>query len=316
MDRSLKTGSITQATDSRIHPQRQPTPLKVRSWGPGASIGIVGGMGEMGRLFADFFDSHGFRVSISDRGPAESARQMVASADMVLFAVPLHETVDIIRDLLPYTQPDQLLMDLSSLKVGPVGEMLKSSSSVLGLHPMFNGHIRSFSGQTMIACPVRIDETAWWKLKNLFQSGGIHIKECSPEEHDRMMSVIQVLFHVTTMLAGRVLREMGVDIMETLDFTSPSYRLEINLLGRMFAQKSTLYAAITQMNPYSRKVLELLEEGLGCYQDWYDVSDFGAFVADFEKSSRYLGEFCRDAFRESSELLDFAVQLPKKACGR
>ncbi len=278
-------------------------------WGPGKTVGIIGGMGQMGQLFRRFFRTEGYTVLVADRSSDGDNKEVLRSSDIVLFAVPLHETVDIIRDLIPYIRPDQLVMDLSSLKIQPIHAMLDSPAAVVGLHPMFGGSISSFMGQTMVACPVRIAPLEWSHLRRLFENQGIRIKECTPEKHDYMMSIIQVLFHVTTMLTGRVLREMGVDVSETMEYTSPSYRLEMNLLGRIFAQNASLYSAITQMNPYTQVVLAHLEEGMKRYKEWYAAADFPAFVSDFIKSSEHLGDFCNLAFEESSMLLDFAVRL-------
>lgn len=273
------------------------------------TLGIIGGKGQMGQLFRRFFEARGYEVIIADCGSERNNEEVMRSADMILFAVPLHETVKIISALVSHARPDQLLMDLSSLKVRPVEAMLRSPSTVVGLHPMFGGSISSFEGQTIVACPVRIVPGEWNYLRQLFEKEGMRVRECSPEKHDHLMSIIQVLFHVTTMLTGRVLREMGVDVAETMEFTSPSYRLEMNLLGRIFAQNPALYSAITQMNPYAMKVFDHLETGLKCYKEWYAQADLPAFVGDFRKSAQHLGDFCQVAFDESSALLDFAVRL-------
>jgi len=280
-------------------------------WGRGRTIGIIGGNGQMGQLFGHFFETQGYQVFVSDLDPGHDHKEIMRISDVVLFAVPLHETVDIIRELAVHARPEQLLMDLSSLKVGPVQAMMGSPSSVVGLHPMFGGNISSFAGQTIVACPVRIAPLEWRYLRRLFENQGIRIRECTPERHDYMMSIIQVLFHVTTMLTGRVLRDLEVDVAETMEFTSPSYRLEMNLLGRMFAQNAALYSAITQMNPFTREVLDHLEAGLKDYKDWYGAADFPAFVDDFKRSAEHLGDFCELAFEESSALLDFSVNLAR-----
>ncbi|MHC1743453.1 MAG: prephenate dehydrogenase/arogenate dehydrogenase family protein [Syntrophobacteraceae bacterium] len=290
-------------------------PIEVKedhSWRPGAAVGIVGGQGEMGRLFARFFSDKGYAVHVADIGTALTGRDVVTRSDVVLFAVPLHQSVAIIRDLIPYTRPEQLLLDVTSLKTRPVQEMLRSKASVVGLHPMFGGRIGTFAGQTLVACPVRVREDDWRGLRELFSSVGILVKETSPEEHDRMMSIIQVLFHMTTMLTGRVLRELNVDIAETLHYTSPSYRLEINLIGRMFAQSPALYSAITQMNPYTGELLNLLKNGLDAYEDWYRKEDLGAFIEDFERSAQHLGPFCGGAYEESSAFLDWIVRVSQR----
>ncbi len=274
----------------------------------GGRIGLIGGRGEMGRLFADFFRKHGYSVEVSGAAGGRGNEDVVRNCDIVIFSVPLHKTESIIRELIPHTRPDQLLMDLTSLKTGPIREMLQSPASVVGLHPMFGGRISSMDGQTMAACPVRIAPSAWEHLRGLFTGAGIRVKECSPEEHDRMMSIIQVLFHMTTMLIGRLLRDMGVNIEDTLDFTSPVYRIEMSLLGRIFAQKGALYSAITMMNPNTRDLIEMFRSGLDAYEKWYETGDLDAFVSDFNLSAGHLGDFCGRAYAESSAILDFSVK--------
>jgi prephenate dehydrogenase len=207
-------------------------------------------------------------------------------------------------------------MDLTSLKDAPVKEMLKSGACVVGLHPMFGGRISGFSGQTVAACPVRIGPAQWEWLRGLFSSSGIRVKECSPEEHDRMMSIIQVLFHLTTMVVGRTLRRLGINIDETMEYTSPSYRIEMNLTGRIFAQNPELYAAITQMNPYSEAIFAELKDGLDVYEQFYRSGNLEGFIEDFERSARHLGDFCANAYRESSEILDFSVNLANRKNSR
>lgn len=289
-----------------------PTP-RTFPWEPPARIGIVGGLGEMGSLFAKFFQDQGYTVSIADLATSVTGRDLAESSDILLFSVPLHRSEEIIREIVPLTRPHQLIMDLTSLKVGPVREMLASPASVVGLHPMFGGRVSSFVGQTLVACPVRIPGPDWKRLKERFLAAGLLVKECTPEYHDRMMSIIQVLFHMTTMLTGHVLRELGVDIAETMDYTSPSYRLEMNILGRMFAQNPALYSAITQKNPYTGDLLDRLRNGLDLYRSWYEAADLHAFIEDFRQSAEHLGHtFCERAYGESSALLDFVIRLARE----
>ena len=276
-------------------------------------MGVIGGLGEMGKLFSRFFLERGYRVEVADLGTPHTSRELVEASDIVLFAVPLHLTIEIIRDLVPYTRPDQLLMDLTSLKVAPIREMLCSQAAVLGLHPMFGGRVSSLVGQTLVACPVRITMPDWTCFQNIFTEAGIRVKETTPEKHDRMMSIIQVLFHMTTMLTGRVLRDLGVDIAETMEYTSPSYRLEINILGRMFAQNGALYSALTEMNPFTADILTHFRRGLEDYEKWYRSEDLNAFIRDFEQSAVHLGDYSKRAYRESSALLDFVVKLANES---
>lgn len=282
------------------------------TWSSRSSVGVIGGQGEMGRLFSKFFTSHGFQVNIADLETPLTPERAMRESDIVVFAVPLHKTVPVMRELVPLARPGQLLMDLTSLKAAPVAEMLRSPASVVGLHPMFGGRVSTFCGQTLAACPVRISPDQWQWLRGLFTASGIRVKECSPEEHDRMMSIIQVLFHLTTMLAGRTLRKLGIDIYETMEYTSPIYRIEMNLAGRIFAQSPELYAAIAGMNPHTGRIFSELKEGLEVYENFYTSQNLEGIIEDFQKSARHLGDFCAEAYGESSALLDFSVDLANR----
>lgn len=288
-----------------------PTAVHPR-WNSGSTVGIIGGLGEMGRLFSNFFIRLGFPVKVADLDTLLTPEDVIRDSQIIIFAVPLHETVEIIRRLIPHVRSEQLIMDVTSLKVAPVREMLASPACVVGLHPMFGGRISKLSGQTLAACPVRIEPADWNWLKGIFSESGIRIKECTPEEHDRMMSIIQVLFHLTTMLIGRALRKLNIDIHETMEYTSPSYRIEMNLVGRILAQNPELYAAITQMNPNSHEIFSALKDGLSVYEKFYESGNLEGFMEDFERSAQHLGDFCRSAYRESSEILDFSVELANR----
>ncbi len=270
-------------------------------------IGIVGGKGEMGQFFARFFRNRGFQVEISDIDTSLDNAQLAKIADVLLFSVPLHKTVRIIEEIVPHTRKDQLLMDVSSLKVEPTRAMLKSKASVIGLHPMFGPQVSSMKGQTIIACPVRVGDGERTKIYRLFKESGVRIKETTPEKHDRMMSIIQVLIHFSTIAMGRTLRELGVDIDDSLEFTSPIYRLEMNFIGRLFAQDPALYGAIGMLNPYGSEVIKSLHESFLFYMDTILKKDLGKFVEDFEKTAQFFGTHSPQAMEESGAILNFMV---------
>jgi hypothetical protein len=83
----------------------------------------------------------------------------------------------------------------------------------------------------------------------------------------------------------------------------------MNLVGRIFAQNPELYASIAQMNPHSPDIFDALREGLATYEQFCRRGDLEGFMKDFEANARHLGDFCSEAYRESSEILDFSVEL-------
>src|SRR5690554_2700065 len=101
------------------------------------SIVIVGGAGALGQLFVRLFESAGATVNIiesQDWGMAETYCEL---ADLVLVAVPVAVTEDVIAQL-PTLPPSCILADVTSIKTRPLTAMLaKHSGPVVGLHPMF-----------------------------------------------------------------------------------------------------------------------------------------------------------------------------------
>jgi prephenate dehydrogenase len=274
-------------------------------------IGIIGGEGAMGKLFARFFTRRGFRVMVSDLGTKLDNKELAGQADIIVFSVPLHKTTEIISETIPYIRKDRLLLDLSSLKVNPVGEMLKSSAGVIGLHPMFGPQVSSFRGQKIILCPARADESVIGELENLFAAEGARTKRTTPEEHDKMMAVIQVLMHFSTIIMGRTLRELNIDIEESLEYTSPIYRLEMNFISRLFAQDASLYGAMAMQNPHSEKVLAGLSESFEKYREFIKEKNLSDYIDDFGKTSEFFGDFSADAMKTGNKILDFLISENK-----
>ena len=118
-----------------------------------------------------------------------------------------------------------------------------------------------------------------------------------------MMSIIQVLVHFHAICLGRTLRELGVDIVESLSWTSPIYRLELTMVGRIFAQDPELYAAIEELNPHSAEVVAQARESIRHVAGLVETGDFEAFVEDFKSTSDFLGGFCSEAQFLSKELI-------------
>ncbi len=52
-------------------------------------IGIIGGKGQMGKYFADFFKKNGYKVIISDCKTKLSNIELAAKADVVVISVPI-----------------------------------------------------------------------------------------------------------------------------------------------------------------------------------------------------------------------------------
>jgi len=296
--RQIILQSHRQQTDA-LRRKRAPDPK---------TIAVVGGEGQMGSFLRRIFGEVGHATISADLDTALSPEQAAARADVVIISVPIDATVEVIRRVGPQMRQDALLMDVTSLKAEPVRAMLEHAPcEVVGAHPMFGPTVDSLHRQVVVLCPARGRRWAAW-LREALESQAAEVLETTPERHDRLMAVIQVLRHFATMAFGRALADLGVDIQETLRFTSPIYRLELAMVGRHFAQSPELYAEIEMRNPQRAEVIEALRRSVDELGDIVRDADREAFVEEFRRIGAFFGDFRERALEESSYLIARMVE--------
>jgi chorismate mutase/prephenate dehydrogenase len=272
------------------------------------TVAIVGGRGGMGRCLARLFGDLGHAVIAADLDTSVTPRDAAAMADVVVISVPIAVTVPVIRELGPRVRPDALLMDVTSVKVEPMQAMLSlTPASVIGTHPLFGPSVHSLQGQRVVLTPGRGDAWRTW-LHTMLHARGLEIVEATPEEHDRAMSVVQVLVHFSTEVIGRTLARLGVPLEQTLRFTSPIYLMELLLTARHFAQSPALYGAIQMSNPATAAVTTAFVQAAEDLRAISKRADQTAFEAMFAEVGRYFGSFTELALQKSDFLIDRVVE--------
>ncbi len=208
------------------------------------NITAIGGGGMMGRFFTQRLQAAGHNVNVLEYNDWDNAEKLLSQADLVLVCVPLKSTLAVIQKAAKYLRPTTALVDIASIKTPFVQAMLEQHKGpVLGLHPMFGPGVKSFLSQKVVVCPGRENEAFQWFLDFIKNDGGKLIT-CTPQEHDRMMIAIQAIRHFCTFSLGVFLAEEEIDIARSLEFASPIYRLESNIVSRLFAQDGSLYIDI------------------------------------------------------------------------
>ena len=225
---------------------------------------IIGGTGETGRWFAKFYKKHGFDVVLWGVNRRKDIAQElgvrfaddldgeIETSDIVTISVPINITEKTIGDIAPKMRSGSLLMDITSIKKGPVEAMVKHAPAgveVLGTHPMFGPSIPDIRGQTVIFTPIEGRSSRWLPIiRRLYEESGANIEVMDVARHDRMMAVVQGLTHFAYISIGSVFRELEFDVGDSRRFMSPMYEIMLDLVGRILAQNPYLYAII-QMNP-------------------------------------------------------------------
>ncbi|WP_337171254.1 bifunctional chorismate mutase/prephenate dehydrogenase [Gemmatimonas aurantiaca] len=272
------------------------------------TVAIIGGHGKIGRLVGRLFADLGHRLLIVDTDTALRGAEAARVADVTVVSVPIERTEQVIRELGPHVRADALLMDVTSIKEAPMRAMLESTTaSVVGTHPMFGPSVHTLQGQRLVLCRGRGDVWADWVART-FAARGLVVTETTAEQHDRAMSVVQVLTHFQTQVLGLTLARMGVPLSETLPFTSPAYLLELYVAARHFAQDPALYGSIEMRNPRTGEVTAAfgaaVDELAGVIAD----GDQAAFTRLFEDVRGFFGDFTAEALEQSSFLIDRIVE--------
>lgn len=264
---------------------------------------LVGGRGRMGSLYGQFFTASGHQIRVLDQDNWDEAAQLAAGCDAVIVTVPIRVTGEVIARIAPLLAADTLLCDFTSHKSDPVMAMLQAHQGpVVGLHPMHGPDVQNLSKQLMVVCPGRSPEAAAWLLDQ-FHLWGLRLRETTPPQHDETMHLVQGLRHFLALLHGSFLAQMGRDPADMLQLSSPIYRAELMMTGRIFAQNPELYADIVFSDQRRRTVLL---EFLNHHQQLAELvcnDDKAAFVERFREIQEFFGDFAGQALVESGYLI-------------
>lgn len=269
-------------------------------------IVIVGGNGKLGGLFGRYLQLSGYQVENLGRNDWDRAEQILAGANVVIVSVPIVNTVETIERLAPYLNEEMLLTDLTSVKKAPLAKMLEvHKGAVVGLHPMFGPDIASMAKQVVVRCDGRFPERYQWLL-NQISIWGAKIYQVDAGEHDQSMTYIQALRHFATFANGLHLSKQPVDLAKLLALSSPIYRLELAMIGRLFAQDGALYADIIMDKPENLAVIESLKQSYEESLKFFEQGDKQGFIQAFNQVRDWFGDYSEQFLKESRQLLQQA----------
>ncbi len=290
---------------SRMRQTAQITRIPVR---PNATILVVGASGKMGSYFARWFESTGYQVRRMDSNDWPQVATLCQNIHAAILSVPIAHTPEIAQQLAPHLPSDCVLADLTSIKADPLAAMLQHHPGpVVGLHPLFGPATTSMDQQVVVATPGRKPEACQWLLDQFTAWGNI-VLPIDANEHDRLMTFVQALRHFATFAFGDFLRHQNINLSRSLEFSSPIYRLELGMIGRLFSQDPELYADIILATPERRALLQEFIQSLNRHLPLLENADRDAFCSHFRDVSSWFGPFCGQAMRESNYLIEKLVE--------
>ena len=274
-------------------------------------ITIVGGRGQMGRLFSSLWQHYGYSVRSLDNDDWNDAEKLLSGCNLVIICVPIHFTLSIINKLALYIPEKTILADFTSIKTLPIQNMLRiHKGPVLGLHPMFGPTIASPHNQVIINCGGRPDYD--WVIESLAKIG-FTITDMTAQAHDQAMSFIQGIEHFSTFVLGTFLKSHNEHPSDLFNLASPIYQAKLALMGRIFDQDANLYADIITAD---NNRLALIDEYAKYFQHWINIlknKGQDGFITEFNQTKQWMGEFTHKAQLASDEFLTAVTEsFPKK----
>ncbi|MGL4475356.1 MAG: bifunctional chorismate mutase/prephenate dehydrogenase [Shewanella sp.] len=264
---------------------------------------VIGGAGALGQVFVQMLRLSGYHVDILDVNDWHNADALLDNVGLVLVSVPISYTCELIREKLTRLPDNCVLADLTSIKASPLEAMLKAHRGpVVGLHPMFGPDVGSLAKQVVVVCHGREPEQYQWLLQQM-TIWGARIVEANATEHDNAMQLVQAMRHFSTFVYGLNLCKQQADIKQLLQFSSPIYRLELAMVGRLFAQSPELYADIIFAQLGSEGVIG---DYLANYRQAFELlknRDRDTFVEWFKQVATWFGDLAPQFQLESRQML-------------
>jgi prephenate dehydrogenase len=283
---------------------------------------ILGGTGETGSWFARYFKEKGFNVAVwGPSGKVAVAEHLgvryahdkikeATESDIVLVSVLVEKTVEVIREVAPRMHAGSLIMDVTSVKSGPVKAMktyAPKGVEVLGTHPMFGPTMPSLRGQTIILTPVPGKSEKWLPvIQSLFEADGARIEILEADEHDEIMAVVQALTHFAYIGIGAALKALDFDVERSRKFMSPVYEIMIDFVGRILDQNPELYAAI-QKNPKAMKVRQTFVTECMRLCEKTDAGDLEGFKQIMRDAAKHYGG-THEALERSDRIINERIR--------
>ena len=268
-------------------------------------IVVVGGRGALGSKFVTMFERSGYLVQVLEKDDWDQAETLFDGASLVLVAVPIKKTEALIATLTQLPK-DCVLADITSTKAGPLQAMLDvHQGPVVGLHPMFGPDVPGLVKQVVVVCHGREQEKYDWLLEQI-RIWGAAVIEQEAQRHDEAMAFIQVMRHFSSFVYGAHLAQENPCLTELLQLSSPIYRLELAMVGRLFAQDPILYGDIIFSSKTGTALLKRFQQRFNEAMAILESGDEVRFIEQFREIAVWFGDYARQSLVDSKKLLQKA----------
>jgi prephenate dehydrogenase len=192
---------------------------------------------------------------------AHSLADLVEGAEIVVVAVPVAAIPAALSSLRPALSPDQLVVDVGSVKIGPEAALRRILGSEIpwaATHPLFGpaSLARGERPLRVVVCPNELHPGAASRATSFYQRIGCEVLELSPDAHDHAMADT----HALAFFVAKALIDLGV---EGHPFAPPSFQAMARTIEAVRSDAGHLFHAIQSENEFAassrRRLIDALE---------------------------------------------------------
>ena len=300
-------------------------------------IGIIGGTKGLGKTLAILLKQENFEITITGRDEnigkivskelgiaySNDNKKVAKENDIVIVSVPIATTNKVIEDIAKSLQKGSLLLDVTSVKVGPLHTMeklLEKDIEFIPTHPVFGPRTTNLNGQVVVLTPTDEQKEGKWypKIINFLNNNKVRIIEATAEEHDDMMAVVQVLTHFSYISTASAIKKLGINIKDTRKFASPVYNLMVDMISRIVSQNPILTYSIQEENENGEKVRQTFLDSAKELKEVLTNQDKDKFVEIAIEATKNMDDI-QSALGRSDKAIDsqnHEISMLKNSVGR
>ena len=239
-------------------------------------------------------------VSIASTNISDIPDHILAQTDIVVICTPIAAILSTIIAIAPNLASNVIFTDVGSVKaaiVEPASKICQQfNQRFVGSHPMagtaFQGILAAernlFQNRPCVVTPSD-DLEAVKKVRSLWQSVGMNVYECSPEEHDRAVAMIS---HAPVMISASLIAACQGESEQTVlklaqNLASSGFRDTSRVgggnpeLGRLMAEYNQS-AVLRSLQNYQQSLQEMI--GLIENKQWEELE---AFLANTQRDRKF-----------------------------
>ncbi len=263
---------------------------------------VIGGLGEMGMWFANFFANQGHNVFIHDvKGKSSHFRcfnkleQAVNVASCILLAIPFEIMPEAIDKIIKLGFKGTVF-DIASLKdcsKNAIEKAIESGISYTSIHPMFGPKVSTLTDRIICICDCK-DEKANEKIRTFFKDTSAKIVEIPLEEHDKIISYILALSHIINIIFIKTLMNGPYDYSDLNNIASTTFISQMGTSKEVISENPNLYYAIQKFNPFKNDLYDRLEQALRYVIDSISKGKKKDFTKIMEEGKKWIKAIERD----------------------